>query len=295
MKAYLAANRAKLGRLLLLLVAVIVFVSGTQAALFFGEFAPRVAQANAALFDLMVEKTQRKLYRSIAERIEVLSNMAPAADADDRTLADAWEDFQSHFAAAPREAVDTLSNELPGLTAGISDADGDVNRLVAQLNRLKIIYADSYKDLLADLKRPPAYLWPTAPLVVAKAGYRQAATLNRALYLAQTGEIGTARVMLAGLNASVEDRELLGKIYYTLGRLQFELFIATPEAEYFTQSVQYLRQSLEADPDSQLAKRLLDYLLSLSQTATAPQAAEGRPETPSEGEGAAVSAEQRVF
>jgi len=101
--------------------------------------------------------------------------------------------------------------------------------------------------------------------------------------------------MLAGLNASVEDPGVLATIYYTLARLQFELFRATPEVEYYTQSIQYLRQSLIADPDLQLAQRLLDFLLSLPPTAAAPQAADGRPETPSEGEGAAVSAENRIF
>jgi len=73
------------------------------------------------------------------------------------------------------------------------------------------------------------------------------------------------------------------------------LFRATPEAEYYEQSLQYLRQSLAADPDMDLAKHLLDFLLSLPLAATAPQAAEGRPEVPSEGEGAAVSAEKRIF
>jgi hypothetical protein len=132
-------------------------------------------------------------------------------------------------------------------------------------------------------------------VIAGRSGYRQAATLNRAVYLAQTGDIGTARVMLAGLNARTDDPETLGKIYYTLGRLQFELFRATPEVEYYTQSIQYLRQAMAADPESRLAQRLLDFLLSLPQAAAAPQSAEGRPETPSEGEGAAISAEKRIF
>ena len=295
MKEYLLANRERLGRLSLLVLAVIVFVTGLQAALFYGQFTPRMTRANADLFDLMVEESQRKLLRGISVQVEMLDRTDPSAEADERTLSDAWDEFLGHFAAGPREAVEMLSNELPGLTAGSSDAQGAVSRLAADVARLSTIYADSYKELLADLKRPPLYLWPTAPVIASRSGYVQAATLNRALYLAQTGEIGTARVMLAGLNASVDDPEMLGTIYYTLGRLQFELFAATPEAEYFTQALQYLRQSLEVDPDMRLARRLLDYLLSLPQAAAAPQASEGRPETPSEGEGAAVSAEKRVF
>lgn len=292
---FLVTNRARLGRLSLLVAAVLALIVGAQAALFYSAFGPRMAQANAQLFDLIVEKSQRTLYRNVDRQIDTLEQLAPEGESGSRTLASAWQDFQTNFVVAPREAIDALASELPGLTATISDEFGDVTRLDVQLNRLRAIYADTYKDLLDDLKSPPAYLWPTAHVIAGRSGYRQAATLNRALYLAQTGEIGTARVMLAGLNAAVDDPELLGTIYYALGRLQFELFRDTPEADYFTQAVQYLRQSLEADPDAPLPKRLLDYLLSLEQTATAPQAAEGRPETPSEGEGAAISAERRVF
>ena len=88
---------------------------------------------------------------------------------------------------------------------------------------------------------------------------------------------------------------MLGRVYYLLARLQFQLFLETPEVEYYSQSLRYLRESLAADPEAELPRRLLDFLLSLSASATAPQSAEGRPETPSEGEGAAISAEKRVF
>ncbi|MDX1500575.1 MAG: hypothetical protein R3176_11785, partial [Woeseiaceae bacterium] len=209
------------------------------------------------------------------------------------TLAAAWQDFAGHFGAAPAEAIAVLRDELPGLTAGSDTAS--VASLEAALLRLETLYATDYKALVDEVRRPPFYLWPTAGVVAARSGYREAAVFNRALYLAQTGDIGTARVMLAGLNATVDDPVLLAKVHYLLGRLQFELFVDTPEVEYYSQSLAYLRQSLGGDPAGPLARRLLDFLLSLPQTATAPQSAEGRPETPSEGEGAAISAEKRIF
>ena len=291
----LTAQRARIGRLAVLVLAFATLVAGAQSLLFFNEFVPRVTRANAQLFDLMVENSQRTLYRRIAAQIDTLRDWVPEANPGERTLADAWDDFQNHFSAAPQEAIGTLIGELPDLTATIGGDAGQVGLLAANLERLQAMYADSYKDLLADLRRPAAYLRPTAASIARRSGYLQAVTLNRALYLAQTGDIGTARVILAGLSASSDDPEVLGTIYYTLGRLQLELFLASPEAEYFTQAVQYLGRSLVANPDMQLARHLLDYLLSLSQAATAPQSAEGRPETPSEGEGAAVSAENRVF
>lgn len=282
-------------RTVILLLLAVVGIAALQAALFYYLFTPRIEQANAQLFELAVENSQRSLYYGIARQVRALIESAPESDSRDPALGGAWKEFESHFKAAPRDTVEALARELPALTAdNRADADA-IRNLTARLERLQAIYADSYKALLADLRKPPVSLWPVASIVAERSGYRQAVTLNRALYLAQTGEIGTARVMLAGLNASVEDPDVLATIHYTLGRLQFELFRATPEVEYYTQSIQYLRQSLAADPDSQLAQRLLDFLLSLPQAATAPQAADGRPETPSEGEGAAVSAEQRIF
>jgi len=281
--------------IVILILLAIVSIAATQAMLFYFLMTPRIEQANAQLFELSVENSQRSLYYEIARQVRTLIELAPDTDARESPLANAWAEFEVHFTAAPRDAVAALADQMPALTAGSRADAGAVRKLTASLERLRAIYADSYKELLADLRKPPIFLWPMASIVAERSGYRQAVTLNRALYLAQTGEIGTARVMLAGLNASVEDPGVLATIYYTLARLQFELFRATPEVEYYTQSIQYLRQSLIADPDLQLAQRLLDFLLSLPPTAAAPQAADGRPETPSEGEGAAVSAENRIF
>lgn len=281
--------------IVILILLAIVSVAATQAMLFYFLMTPRIEQANAQLFELSVENSQRSLYYEIARQVRALIESASDTDAREPPLASAWAEFEIHFTAAPRDAVAVLADDMPALTAGSRADAGAVRKLTASLERLQAIYADSYKELLADLRKPPVFLWPMASIVAERSGYRQAVTLNRALYLAQTGEIGTARVMLAGLNASVEDPGVLATIYYTLARLQFELFRATPEVDYYTQSIQYLRQSLIADPDLQLAQRLLDFLLSLPQVAAAPQAADGRPETPSEGEGAAVSAENRIF
>jgi hypothetical protein len=276
-------------------VLCIVALLALQAALFYSRYTPRMAAANADLFDLIVETARREVYADIASRVYELAEALPEAESGERTLTEAWRDFQAHFTLAPGEAIAMFTGELPGLAAGIDGGAAEVASLEADFERLAAIYADRYRDLLDELRRPPLYLWPTARVVAGRSGYRQAATLNRALYLAQTGDIGTARVMLAGLNATVDEPRTLSTIYYTLARLQFELFKETPEVEYYTQALNYLRQSLAADPDALLAQRLLDFLLSLPPTATAPQSAEGRPENPSEGEGAAISAEKRIF
>jgi len=287
--------RIRTARRLAITLLVLVIAGAIQALSFYQLFAPRVASASAATYALMLENSQRALYRQLAVDIEPWFDSTSGNEAEERTLAKAWSDFDGHFAAAPFEAIVALGEELPALLASAGADVARSDQIITQLERLQIIYTDTNKALLAELKRPPLYLWPIAPLAAERSGYRQAVTYNRALYLAQTGDIGTSRVMLAGLNASAEDPEVLAAIFYTLGRLQFELFRATSEVEYFQQSINYLRQALAAKPDLQLAQRLLDFLLSLPPAAAAPQAAEGRPERPAEGEGAAISAEKRIF
>ena len=279
----------------LIVIALTAVIGGTQAALFYSQITPRAAQANGLLFDLMVERAQGNLYRALELQIETLRESAVHGEGAEERLANAWDKFDDHFSSVPVEAIESLRSELPALGTGLKGAREGLDRLAESLNRMQKIYSDSYRQLLLDLERPPLYLWPTASIVARKSAYWHAATLNRALYLAQVGEIGTARVMLAGLHASTDDPKMLGLTNYTLGRLQFELFISRPEAEFYTQSVGYLRESLRADPDSPLAKRFIDYLLSLSQTEAVPREGEGRPTTPAEGEGAAISADKRRF
>jgi hypothetical protein len=288
-------SAARYVTVVLLFIALITIVGGTQAAVFYNQFSPRVGHANGLLFDLLVEKAQGSLYHGVELQIESLKKLSAHGEDSASRLATAWDNFDDHFASAPGEAVQTLRNDLPVLGAGLKGAADDLQRLADDLDGLQAIYSDPYRRLMTDLEQPPLYLWPTATILASRSGYRQAVTLNRALYLAQVGEIGTSRVMLAGLYASTDDPYMLGLVNYTLGRLQFELFRSRPEAEFYTQSVMYLRESLQADPDAALAKRFFDYLLSLSQTETVPRSGEGRPTTPSEGEGAAISADKRKF
>lgn len=286
------ARRAIVVLLVLALAAVII---AAQASIFYGRFAPRVAQANGVLFDLLVERAQGSLYHELQLGLESLAALAAHGEDSADRLTEAWNGFDDHFSSAPLEALETLRSELPALGAGLKGAGEELRSLDGYLERLTRIYSDPFRELTAALDRPPFYLWPAGPILARSSGYGEAVSLNRAVYLAQVGEIGTARVMLTGLHASAEDPRMQGLVNYMLGRLQFELFRSRPEAEFYTQSVTYLRESLKADPDAPLTKRLFDYLLSLSQAEVVPREGEGRPTTPAEGEGAAISADRRRF
>jgi hypothetical protein len=108
------------------IVLAVIVILALQAILFYRQMAPRMADANAALFDLVVENAQRGLYRDIAAQINVMSNLAPEVEAGEPTLADAMHEFQAHFGTAPLPAIETLEQALPGLTAGLSPTIADL-------------------------------------------------------------------------------------------------------------------------------------------------------------------------
>lgn len=284
---------ARYGYLGLLTVAGIVVIVGLQSMVFYMTFVPRAEEASRLLFDLVVESADRELNQRIAERFgELMASQMSGKGPE--LLRDAWESFHVTFPTEPTEAIRKLQSQLRELDK-TERADLISTGLQHDLDRFSAIYEDRYRDILDQLDDTSFYLWPTAPLLARCSGFRDTVTFNSALHLAQVGEIGTARVMLVGLGASTDNKRLAGLIYYMLGRLEFELFRSRPELDLYSQAVQYMRQSLQVDPSSELAKRFLDYLLSFSQGETVPGGKEGDPTTLSEGEGAAISADKRRF
>lgn len=277
-----------------LAVGLAALLLALQSLQFYREYTPRMAAAANLLGWLTVESATRDLRGELQLAIERLQ---PAADAatDERRPVDAWRDFELHYTAAPGAAIRHLQDALPAFEAGVAGDVAVSGTAAGLLQQYAALHEDPYKPLLDELRSPPAWLWPAGPWLSRHAGYLPAATFNRAQYLALTGDAGTARVMLAGLSASAREPELLSRTWYLLGRIQFEMFRGTREVEYYLQSLDYLRRSLEADQSMPLARRLLDYLLSLPPAVTVPDASEGRPEMPSEGEGAAISDESRIF
>lgn len=275
----------------LLALAVVVVIAGAQAMLFYRSFTPGIEQANRLLFELVVESSQVELFKRIEARLGV---MASAGGGRSARFGQAWESFHDQFTTAPVKAIRTLEDALDVLDPAAAP-DSSVALLRDDLERLESIYTDRYEPLLDRLENPPLWLWPTTHFIVRYAGVREPLVVNRALHLAQVGEIGTARVLLTGLRASTEDARMLGAIYYLLGRLEFELFRSRPEADLYVQSVNYVTQSLKADPESELARRFLDYLLSLSRAEAAARPGEGEPTRRSDGQGAATSADKRRF
>ncbi len=300
-------KRKKILSITLLVVAVLIVISGIQALGYYLHFVPRVDMVNQKMTAFMDERSKMTVQVQVQEQFRKIIEALKPEDAHARTVLDQFELLVKLFRQTPvqiaeevHDAILTMSEQFKA--DGEKDAkpllitaSTDLQNLAASLQTLGEIYTIEFDQLQADLESPPWYMWPTSHLIRYRTGYLSAVTFNRALYLSQIGETGTARVLLTGLYAAAEDDVMKGLVYYGLGRLQWELFINQNEPENYFQALKYVRQSIQSDPQVDMPKQVLDFMMSLDQGDSAPRAGEGDPTNPSEGESASVSEGTPLF
>ncbi len=292
----------------LFVLATICLVSGIQTMVFYAKYTPQINNTNDQLFSLMLEKTRGAGIREIQLQFQSLRNTLKAGQGEIASRFETvYEIMAEHFREGPLGTLEQAQSEIGIIQEMIAEAQEQepddllseveigISMLNDEMTKLHGIYSIPYDELHASLRDPPIYLWPMAGKLRDKSGYMNAVTFNRAIYMAQIGEIGTSRVLLSGMFASTEDPEMLGLIDYGLGRLQWELFLQRLEPENYFQAVNYVRQSIQTDSDSSLSKRLFDYMLSLTQAESTPGAGKGDPTTLTEGEAGAVQSPDPLF
>jgi hypothetical protein len=291
----------------LIVLAFLIMLTSVQATWYYSRYIPRVNGINTKLDTFMGEKTSGAVLADIQEQFMTLLETLRTEETHARQLVSLLELMIKHFRQTPvqtgeevRLALVKLERELQqqGQTSGnelLTTASKDVAILAARLGELVDIYTIPFDELQSDLESPPWYLWPVGSLIRYKTGYLSAVTFNRAMYLAQIGEAGTARVLLTGLYSSSQNKDMLGMIFYGMGRLQWELFMTTNEPENYFQAVKFVRQSIQEDPEMDLSRRVFDFMMSLPEGDSAAQAGEGDPANPSEGEAASVSEPAPMF
>ncbi len=294
---------------LVIAISLALIITGIQAHLFYSRYTPQIEQTNEALFSLMLEKTRGEQLRGLQDQFQALiTSLKGLAEISSRFEA-TYEVMGEHFREGPVGTMEQVQSEFQSIqelikekqqeedapVEALQEASDSIATLSEDMSRLQEVYAIPYDDLHSDIQNPPLYLWPTANYLREDSGYLNSVTFNRAIYLSQIGEMGTARVLLSGMYSNSNDNKMLGLVYYSLGRLQWELFLTRLEPENYFQAVSYLRQSLQTDSDAELSKRLFDYMLSLTEAESTPGAGKGDPTTLTEGEAGAVSTPDPLF
>jgi len=267
-------------------MALLFFIAGIQSLIFYSRYSPVMSATNLKLETLAAEKNSHELLDGVWDQLWRLGTTISQEHEAALQLRTLIRTFNETARIAPKDTVEKLVTALPLLKQSLPEVAEQVARFESALEVLHDIYQIDYVNLIDSLQNPPFYLWPTANLLAEKSGYLRIATYNRAMYLAQTGEMGTARVLLTGLHAAARDKEFLSLVYFGLGRLQWELYVERDQRENYFLAVNFLRQSLQTNPEFLLARRLLDYLLSLRQTNTF-EPWQGEHATPSVGEAGA--------
>ena len=300
-------KRRKTLSIAMFVFACLITVIGIQALGYYLHFVPRVEAVNQKMAVFMDERTKMTVQSQVQEQFRKIIEALKPEEPHARQVLEQFELLVKFFRQTPVQIAEEVHDAI--LTLGeqfkadgekdakplLTTASTDLQNLAATLQILGEIYTIEFDRLQADLDSPPWYMWPTSSLIRYRTGYLPAVTFNRAMYLSQIGETGTARVLLTGLYASAEDDVMKGLVYYGLGRLQWELFINQNEPENYFQSLKYIRQSIQSDPQVDLPKQVLDFMMSLDQGDSAPRAGEGDPTNPSEGESASVSEGTPLF
>lgn len=302
-RARLEARRAKRKKIfsyLLMAVATLILLAGIQGLAYYLYFIPQVDEVNGKYTAFMQERTELTLQTKVQDGFKAIIEELKPEEAYARQVLEQFENLVKLFRQTPREIAEEVHDALLTLSEQykkdgeanakplLVKAAGDLQTLAADINTLRETYTINFEDVQSKLDTPPWYFWPTGNLIRYRTGYLSAIIYNRAMYLSQIGETGTARVLLTGLYASTTDEKMKSMVYYGLGRLQWELFTTLSEPEHYFQSLKYMRQSMQSDPQYEMPKRVLDFMLSLDQGDSAPRAGEGDPSNPSEGQAASV-------
>jgi len=278
----------------IIVTALLLLLGGVQSLIFFSKYSHEISQTNQKLQALVAEKYSGELMDGVWDKLWRLGAAVSQDHAASLPLRTMLRTFNETVRVAPKETIGKLTADLPGLKQKMPEFTDQLAEFESAVAVLHDIYQIDYEPLIDSMQNPPVYLWPIAGILMEKTGYLRIATYNRAMYLAQTGEMGTARVLLTGLHASAHDDEFLALVYFGLARLQWQLFAERGQRENYFLAVNFLRQSIQTDPELILARRLLDFLLSLSQTNSF-EPTQGDPATPSEGQAGADPEVMPIF
>lgn len=208
------------------------------------------------------------------------------------------EDVVLRFRAEPLAVVERFQRGATTLQADSEASREALVRLNATLRRLTEVYTNRAATAWSAWSQPPLYLQPAAALVKLFAGRTEMRlNYNRALYLMLVGEREEAQEIFLAVRRAAESPEERALVLFAQARLRFDAFEDTKDPQQLSEALQHVRQSVRSDPDYELSKLFLDYLLSSEMAATEVDAEplEGEGSGEGKGERGAISSRAPEF
>lgn len=179
------------------------------------------------------------------------------------------DDVMLRFRAEPLAIVEGFPRGAASLRAESEATREALARLNETLQRLGDVYTDRAAAAYYAWSQPPVYLQPAAALVRLFAGQTEIKlNFNRALYLMLVAKREEAQEIYLAIRRSAESPEDKARVLFAQGRLRFDSFEDTRDPQQLSEALQHVRQSVRSDPDYQLSKLFLDYLISSEMSAT---------------------------
>lgn len=274
----------------------LLLVFGLQGWAFQHHAGPRIAAAEANLARLHQEVPNDELMNDALSALRDCWRLTADEDRK-RTIAALRETVVRRFTENPAAAIDELAR-----AASVLQVESEVERdaletLRGKVTRLQAVYSDHYGELLRLYSDVPWYFQPGAALLEAGRPTKQLLAFNHAQYLMLTGDREAAGAVLEELRKNAPSDSFRSRVLFAQARLNYDAYRAEANLQYYDDALQYVRQSLQSDPEYALPKLFLEFLLSFDQGAVeidmSPLEAQGSGEA--EGERGDVSAGSREF
>lgn len=195
------------------------------------------------------------------------------------------ENVVLRYNAEPLAVIDKVQRGALALEGQTEAASEALARFNSKMELLRDIHADHTEAAWSAYASPPVYLQPTAALIKLWSSASTALNYNRGLYLMLVGEREQAQELYLEMRQAARSPKDRADILFAQGRLRFDSFENTKDPQQLSEALQHVRQSVRSNPQEQLPKMFLDYLLAHEMRATEVDAEPLQGEGSGEGEG----------
>lgn len=275
---------------------VLLLLAGLQTWEFNRQVVPLITIAQEQLAALQHEAPNNRLMNESLQDLQAYWRVA-----DDqlsrRQALELKDSVLQQFTTAPVAAVSEFARVVHSLEAGATSDPETLADLRRRASRLDHMYTDHYGVADHAVSHPAWYLQPTASFLNNDATRNRSLALNRATYLSLTRDPAAAIEILDALRSERSNDSVTAAALYGLARLQFDAFRFGKDPARFDDAVRYARQTVIEDPDHELGKLFLDYLVSIDRQAIEVDAEtlEGEGSGEGEGEQGAIAVEPEDF
>ena len=275
---------------------VLLLIAGLQTWGFHHQIVPLIAVAEEQLAALQHEAADNRLMNESLQSLQAYWRVA-ADELSRRQALELRDSVLQQFATEPVAAVSEFARVVHSLEAGTTADPETLAGVRRRASRLDYMYTDHYAVAINAMAHPAWYLQPTAAFLNNDDTRNRSLALNRATYLSLIRDPAAAIEILDELRRERGNDSVTAAALFGLARLHFDAFQVDKDPARFDEALRHTRQTVISNPDHELGKLFLDYLVSIDRQAIEvdAEALEGEGSGEGEGEQGAIALEPEDF